>query len=154
MPPTAPPPSSFTVSSPTSADRVTFVSFPILLLMLSTARPKKVARMPNPPAPLPSTQIVIDMHGAPVGRGMMQRGEAYIECLYGAGRKQPLFWVTRTDLLHDYVSRHYDVQSLDGLARQHLMDEPRHEPSFDLYCDGGIVPILRIINVAPAQELA
>jgi hypothetical protein len=95
----------------------------------------------------PTIQIIIDLHGAPVERRHLQWALACVGQMWGAEKMQPAFWITRTDLLHAYLSQNQMVdQSLRVLG-----DEPRHEPSFDLYHDGGIVPVLRIINVAPAR---
>lgn len=95
----------------------------------------------------PTVQIVIDCKGQTVLPGFLSYAESLIAQLRGTHYVQNTFWITRTDLACDYVGRNGVID-----MRTRIGEEPRHEPSFDLYEDGGIVPIARIVNVAPSMS--
>lgn len=102
-------------------------------------------------SPIPPTiQIVVDCHGQPIAREALRYVENLFGKLVGSDRMYRTFWVTRHDLLHDFERR---VGMSDRMSRQTIGSEVRHDPSFDLYEDGGYVPVARLVNMAPPKPL-
>jgi hypothetical protein len=95
----------------------------------------------------PTVQIVIDCKGQTVVPGFLSHAESLVAQLRGTHYVQNCFWVTRIDLANDYAYHHGA-----RILRDVIGAEARHEPSFDLYEEGGIVPIARLVNVAPAMR--
>ena len=91
-------------------------------------------------------QIVIDCQGERIEKRHLMYAEACTRVLLGEERSQPSFWITRDDLCNDYTARH--LVDISMSHRNRIGSEHRHEPSFDLYIDGGIIPVARLINVA------
>jgi hypothetical protein len=103
--------------------------------------------MLDPPKP-PTIQIVVDCHRQPIGREALRYVEHLFGKLVGSDRMLRTFWVTRCDLLHDFEMRIGWPQQINS---QSIASEVRHEPSFDLYEDGGYVPVARLVNLAAPQ---
>lgn len=95
----------------------------------------------------PTVQIVIDCKGQPVLPGFLGYTQSLLSQLRGVDYVQNLFWVTRTDLQRDYQARNMSTMNPFRVG-----EEPRHEASFDLYEEGGTVPVARLVNVAPALQ--
>lgn len=95
----------------------------------------------------PSMHIVIDCKGQYVTTNFLRYTENLLARLRGSQYIENTFWITRHDLHHDFEARNAAI-----VLHLKLASEPRHEPSFDLYEDGGIVPIARLVNVAPARD--
>jgi hypothetical protein len=107
-----------------------------------------------PQPKMPTICIVVDCHGQPIAREGLRYVEHLVGLLKGADYMGRTFWVTRTDLMYDFEARGGTTQTYSG--RDHIGEEPRHEPSFDLYEDGGIVPIARLVNLpipTPIKDL-
>ena len=83
----------------------------------------------------------MDLRGEPVEPRHLGLLRARLEMLLGSGRVYPYFWITRTDLAADFHGRY------GSTGHQEIGAEPRHEPTFDFYVDGAIVPLGRLINV-------
>lgn len=101
----------------------------------------------DPPIP-PTIQIVVDCHGQPIAREALRYVEHLVALIKGSFVLERTFWVTRHDLLHDFEIR---VGAPQWISPQSIASEARHEPSFDLYEDGGYVPVARLVNLAPPQ---
>lgn len=101
----------------------------------------------DPPIP-PTIQIVVDCHGQPIAREALRYVEHIFGNLVGSDRMLRTFWVTRHDFLQDFYAR---IGMPDCINRQTILSESRHEPSFDMYEDGGIVPVARLVNLAPPK---
>lgn len=89
----------------------------------------------------PTTQVVVDCNGAKASIGLLQYLVSCISVLRGVEYIAHPFWVTRPDL--KALLQYETVLP----SRFHVDSEARHEPSFDLYNDGGTVPIGRLVNV-------
>jgi hypothetical protein len=104
----------------------------------------------------PTVQIIIDLKGDAVTKYHMYYLEYCVAALMGVERTEPNFWVTRTDIFHDFMAREvYSSPDLGTLlSRPKVSDEMRHEDSFDFYIDGAQVPTGRLINIAiPGDKL-
>jgi hypothetical protein len=105
------------------------------------------------PPKRPTIQIVVDCHRQPIAREALGYVEHLVGLIRGSDVMLRTFWVTRTDLLYDFEAR---VGVKIDYHRSHIDSEPRHEPSFDLYEAGGIVPIARLVNLptpTPIKDL-
>ena len=100
----------------------------------------------------PSMQIILDCHGERIEKRHMYLLISCLECLLGVEKAGNAFWVTRTDLRADYEHRVVDVNLISMSQPARIGDEARHEPTFDLYMQGEIVPIGRLVNVAIPKE--
>jgi hypothetical protein len=105
--------------------------------------------MPNPNNP--RLQLILDLQGEPVEPRHLEYMQARLAQMLGCEKMYRAFWVTRLDLAIDYRGRYGIPVPLDRRTAQDLCDEVRHEPTFDLYVDGGTVPLGRIINVKIPQ---
>lgn len=95
----------------------------------------------------PRMLLILDIEGERAEPRHLEYLKALLAQMLGAEKIERAFWVTRTDLAVDFRGRrgfesYFGVEELRDIA-----DEPRHEPVFDLYVDGGVVPLGRIVNV-------
>jgi hypothetical protein len=99
----------------------------------------------------PTFQVVVDCKGAPLSGPLCIYLENLIGAIKGYEWLEPSFWITRTDLYYKYEAEHTQAQMIQ--ATKKLSHDPRHEPSCDLYFNGGIVPVGRLINLElPPEE--
>lgn len=96
----------------------------------------------------PTFQVIVDAHGLPASDDLLRYTAYFLGNVWRSTFMDSCFWVTRTDLFYDFQSR-----SGPAIIATKITHESRHEPSFDLYQDGGIVPIARLINVALPKEI-
>lgn len=90
----------------------------------------------------------MDCKGERITKQHLAHLEAAVSCIWGHERSRHSFWITRTDLLQEFVEREYAAHTIGGPYPYGVFAEERyHEPSFDLYLQGEYVPIGRIINV-------
>lgn len=102
----------------------------------------------------PPFQIVVDCNGLFVNLADLRYVEGCVSAIVGSENMHSPFWVTRSDLLHELYDRStiLDLQYTPNVEfLRQIADEARHEMSFDLYVDGGIVPIGRLVNVRKEQ---
>lgn len=94
--------------------------------------------MPNPNNP--RLLLILDLQGEPAEPRHLEYMKARLCQMLGSDRMHPHFWITRNDLAQEFRAAH-------GFMNQPALgEEPRHEPTFDFYVDGGIVPPGRIVN--------
>lgn len=97
----------------------------------------------------PTMQIVIDCHGEAVTMQHLDLLRHHAMHRLGYEDVRRTVFVTRTDLLHDLADRVYASHVTTFEKIEH---EFRHEPSFDLYLPGEIVPIGRLVNVKVPEK--
>jgi hypothetical protein len=92
--------------------------------------------------------IVLDCRGEAVVNTHLRLLEGSVGCVLGVQRLYHSYYVTRTDLLHDFLAR-------ESTPATEMHDERFHDPSFDLYLSDdeqdspyNRVPAGRLINVA------
>jgi hypothetical protein len=83
----------------------------------------------------------MDLRGEPVEPRHLDLLRVRLEMLLGSHRVYSYFWITRSDLAEQFHVQY------GFTGHQQIGAEPRHEPTFDLYVNGGIVPLGRLINV-------
>ena len=93
----------------------------------------------------PKIQITLDCQGEVVTPAHLRHLEACIACLFGFDKVQDSFWITRDDLLCEFLSRNVESRT-SPIGRDKF-----HEPTFDLYFrdhnPAQPIPIGRLINV-------
>ena len=104
---------------------------------------------------IPRFQLLLDVHGEAVTHKHLLILTNGVMSLHGCERLIGSFWVTRSDLMYDFLRR--EVQT----NPPQLFDQRYHESSFDLYLqpqrngyEDYHIPIGRILNVAiPSQDV-
>jgi hypothetical protein len=96
-------------------------------------------------------QIILDCRGEAVIAAHLRLLENSVAAVLGSERLYHSFYVTRTDLLHDFLGR-------ESSPATKMHEERFHEPSFDLYMSDdeqespyNRVPVGRLINVAKPE---
>jgi hypothetical protein len=93
-------------------------------------------------------QIVLDCRGEAVIAAHLRLLENSVAAVLGSDRLYHSFYVTRTDLLYDFLGR-------ESSPATKMHEERFHEPSFDLYLEcepeSEVIPVGRLINVAISE---
>ena len=101
----------------------------------------------------PTFQVVVDCHGEAVDERNLYYLLNCVMAIVGAKRTDKHFWVTRTDLFHDYLSRYRGTKDLADV----IVGQRFHAASFDLYLRNNEptapIPVGRLVNVKiPERE--
>ncbi len=99
-----------------------------------------------PTANAPHLQIVLDCHGEPAQMRHLRLLDCYLARARGSEYVAGLIWITRSDLLDDFVGR---GEMPMGYPSNHwsIAAEKFHEPSFDLFETGRSRPVGRLVNL-------
>jgi hypothetical protein len=97
----------------------------------------------------PRIQIILDAQGERLVLGHLHRLINLVVLTIGSDKLDQCFWITTYPLRHDFEYRFPEAMRTNAITAEKF-----HADSMDLYLQGEVVPVGRIVNLAEPKEPA